>query len=114
MQRAIPQQKLGFYRYYHRQHRYHFIKLTEELESSLARRAGIKTYDRIISLNGVNIEDGTLDQLGKRFESERHLPVQMLVCSPATYEHYKANNQRLHSDLPTVQHLKPVYATSSN
>jgi len=114
MQRAIPQQLLGFSLRYHSKQRIHYIKIIEEFQWSLAHRAGIKNYDRIISLNGINILNDTLNQLSERFDTERHLPVQMLVCSPATYEHYKANNQLLHSDLPTVQHLKPVYATSSN
>jgi hypothetical protein len=114
MQRAIPQQKLGVSCDYHRQERFHYVKLTEDLQSTLAIRAGIKSYDRVISLNGVNIEHDTYDQLMERFDTDRYLPVQMLVCSPATYAHYKANNKPLLSDLPTVQQLKPVYATSSN
>ncbi len=114
MQRAIPQQLLGVYFRYHSKQRIHYIEIIEEFRSSLAQRAGIKNYDRIISLNGINILNDTPNHLDKRFDTERHLPVQMLVCSPATYEHYKVNNQLLHSDLPTVQHLQPVYATSSN
>lgn len=114
MQRAVPQQLLGVQLHYHSKQRIHYIKIVEEFQSSLARRAGIKNYDRIISLNGINILNDSHNQMNKRFDTERHLPVQMLVCSPATYEHYKANNQLLHSDLPTVQHLQPVYATSSN
>jgi hypothetical protein len=114
MQCAIPEQKLSVHFRYHRQERFHYIKLTEDLQSSLARRAGIKTYDRIITFNDVNIENDIYNQFDERFDAERHLPVEMLVCSVATYAHYKANNKLLHCDLPTVQHLKPVYATSSN
>jgi C-terminal processing protease CtpA/Prc len=114
MQRAVPEQKLGVNLRYHRQQRIHYIELTEGLPSSLAHRAGLKNYDRIISFNGINIQNGTEDQFYKRFDVERHLPVQLLVCSPATYQHYKSNNKLLHSDLPTIQRLKPVYAISSN
>jgi len=63
MQCAIPEQKLGFHFRYHRQERFHYIKLTEDLQSSLARRAGIKTYDRIITFNDVNIENDTYNQI---------------------------------------------------
>jgi C-terminal processing protease CtpA/Prc len=114
MQRAIPQQLLGVH-FYHfdGQEKIYYIQLIKDLPLSLARRAGIKEYDRIITLNGVNIEKDTFDQFRKRFKSERYLPVQMLVCSPATYAHYKDNNKPIHSDLSTVQRLKPVYATSS-
>ncbi len=114
MQRAIFQQLLGV-RFYHYDgpEKFHYIEPIKDLPLSLACRGGIKNYDRIITLNGVNIEKDTFDQFMERFKSERHLPVQMLVCSPATYAHYKDNNKSIHSDLPTVQRLKPVYATSS-
>jgi hypothetical protein len=114
MQRAIPEQKLGVFLFYHKQQRFHCIKLFDELQSSLARRAGIKSYDRLIFLNNVNIENDTAYQFWKRVDAEKHLPVNMLVCSPATYIHYKTNNKLFHVDLPTVQRLKPVYAISGN
>lgn len=113
MQRTIPEQLLGIGRYHHRQEQFHYIKLSEKFQSSLAYRAGLKNYDRIISLNGINIENDTTEKLSERFNTQLHLPVQILVCSPATYIHYKANRKLLHIDLPTVQRLKPVYALSS-
>ncbi|CAF4151847.1 unnamed protein product [Rotaria sordida] len=90
------------------------VYYVEDLPSSLARRAGLKSYDRIIFLNGVNIENDSQTQFNHRFDIDRHLPVEMLVCNPATYEHYKANQKIVHFDLPTIQRLKPIYATSSN
>ncbi|CAF4419276.1 unnamed protein product, partial [Rotaria sp. Silwood2] len=114
MQRAVPQQRIGVYFHYFAPQRFHYIKLTEDAPSSLARRAGLKNYDRIIFLNGVNIENDNYDQFYYRFDTERHLPVQMLVCSPATYEHYKTNKKLFHNDLTTIQRLKPVYATSTS
>ncbi|CAF4101217.1 unnamed protein product, partial [Rotaria sordida] len=114
MQRAIPEQLLGYFHRYFAPQRFHYIELIEDLPSSLARRAGLKSYDRIIFLNGVNVENDSRTQFGHRFDIDRHLPVEMLVCSPATYEHYKANQKIFHFDLSTIQRLKPVYATSSN
>jgi hypothetical protein len=115
MQRAIPEQFLGVLLYTNRRLKpMHYIKLIDNFQVSLAQRAGMKNYDRLITLNGVNIENDTYDQFLERFDSQFHLPVQMLVCSPATYAHYKDNNMSIHIDLPTVQRLKPVYATSSN
>ncbi|CAF1323219.1 unnamed protein product [Rotaria sp. Silwood1] len=112
MQRAISQQILGVYFLYFAPQRFHYIELAEDSPSSLARRAELKNYDRVIFLNGVNIENDTHAMFYYRFDTARHLPVQMLVCSPATYEHYKTNKKQFHLDLPTIQHLKPVYATS--
>ncbi|CAF1365576.1 unnamed protein product, partial [Rotaria sordida] len=90
------------------------VYYVEDLPSSLARRAGLKSYDRIIFLNGVNIENDSQTQFNHRFDIDRHLPVEMLVCNPATYEHYKANQKIFHFDLPTIQRLKPIYATSTS
>ncbi|CAF1358489.1 unnamed protein product [Rotaria magnacalcarata] len=104
MQRAIPQQKIGVYFLYSVPHRFHYIKLVEDFPSSLAQRAGIKSYDRVIFVNGVNIENDTSNQLDHRFDTERHLPFEMLVCSPATYEYTikltKMGNS--HTDIPVI------------
>ena len=112
MQRITPSQLIGIYRHYHKQGRFHYIKLFDDFQSSLAYRSGLRNFDRFISFNGINIEQDTLEELIKRFKTQLHLPVQMLVCSPATYQHYKSNNKTIHSNLPTVQHLKPVFDTS--
>lgn len=66
----------------------------------------------MISLNGVNIEEDTLEQFDARFDVDRHLPVQLLVCSSATYAQYKLNNLPLHIELRTVQYLQPVKGIS--
>ncbi|CAF3348109.1 unnamed protein product [Rotaria socialis] len=114
MQRAVPEQLLGVRFCYFIQQQFHYIKLNENLPSSLAHRAGLKSYDRIIFFNDVNIENENFKQFLHRFKTARHLPVQMLVCSPTTYSHYKAVGKDFHCELPTVQRLKPVYATSTS
>ncbi|CAF4330909.1 unnamed protein product, partial [Rotaria sp. Silwood2] len=111
MQNAISKERLGFSQRYHRKERFHYIKFLSDCESSLAYRAGIKNFDRIIEINGVNIEKNTPYELRKLVKTVRHLPFQILVCSSATFIHYRSNGKLLHSDLPTVQHLKPVFAT---
>ncbi|CAF3806983.1 unnamed protein product [Rotaria sp. Silwood1] len=114
MQRAIPQQKIGVSLLYFAPKQFHYVKLTADLPSSLARRAGLKNYDRIIFLNGLNIENDTHNKFYSRFDTTRHLPIQMLVCSPATYTYYKTNKKQFHINLPTIQHLTPVFATSTS
>jgi len=78
IQRAIPKQKLGFTLCYCRRESFHYIKFYDDFESSLAYRAGIRNFDRIIELNSENIENDTEPQLSHRFNIDRHLPVQML------------------------------------
>ncbi|CAF2710281.1 unnamed protein product [Rotaria sp. Silwood2] len=114
IQRAIPQQLIGVHFHYFAPQRFHYMKLIDDLPSSLAHRAGLKSYDRIIFFNDKNIENETDEQFRHRFNTERHLPVQMLVCSPATYAHYKANKKIFHCNLRTIRYLKPVYATSTS
>jgi hypothetical protein len=113
MQRLTSDQLIGIYRRFNKQNQFHYIELFEDHQTTLAYRAGIKNFDRFICLNGVNIEQETVEQITKRFKDELDLPVQILVCSPATYHHYKSNNMIIHSHLPTVQHLKPVFDRSS-
>ncbi|CAF1203501.1 unnamed protein product [Rotaria magnacalcarata] len=114
IQRTIPQQKIGVCYHYFVPQQFHYIKLAEASSPSLARRAGLKSFDRIIFLNGVNIENATSADILFRFDTARHLPVQILVCSPATYEHYKTNQKQFRLDLPSIQHVKPVFATSTS
>lgn len=108
MLRSSPSQLLGITHGYYTPQRFRFITLTDSSMSSLAYRAGIKNYDRVIAYNGLNIEADSVDQFPDRFNRDRHLPVQMLLCSPATYEHYKAHQHRIHIGLETVQYLQPV------
>lgn len=110
--RATPDQLLGIYTRYHKHEYFHFITLLEDFQSTLAYRAGVKSYDRLIEFNGVNIEDETYQQFEQRFKSQLQPPTKMLVCSPATYAQYKSHNQRIHENLPTVKHCKTIYGVT--
>ncbi|CAF1173679.1 unnamed protein product [Rotaria sordida] len=114
MQRAVPEQKLGVILRYHNQHRFYYLTWSTDSQSSLAYRAGIQNFDRVIELNGINVENDTDEQIDQRFDVRRDFPVEILVCNPSTYQHYKSNNKTLHRHLPTVQRLKPVYDTSGH
>ena len=108
MQRATPEQLMGIRFCYSRRHRLHYIRLTDASQSSLAYRAGIRNYDRIITINGINVEHETRAGLEQCYDRRRDLAVEILVCSPATYAHYKSNGMHLYCDLSSVQRLKPV------
>jgi hypothetical protein len=108
VQRVIPEQSLGISPHYHRHERFHYVKLSNDHESTLAFHAGVKSFDRIIEYNGINIEDDSAENFKKNIDDINVQFVQLLVCSPATYAHYKKNNKHLHSNLDTVKRLKPV------
>ncbi|CAF1329795.1 unnamed protein product [Adineta steineri] len=113
IQRIVSNQLIGIKRFYNKQDDFHYFILSDKSdELSLAYRSGIKNFDRFICLNGINIEHETFNEITQRFNNQLNLPLQILVCSPATYHYYKTNNIHLHSHLPTVQHLKPVFDIS--
>jgi C-terminal processing protease CtpA/Prc len=113
IQRVIPGEVLGICLHYHRHERFHYIKLSADYESTLAFRAGIKSFDRIIEYNGINIEGDSADNLKKKIDDSNNQIIQLLICSPATYAHYKTNKKHLHSNLDTVKRLKPFHDTAS-
>jgi len=113
MHRTIPTQRVGIRNWYHRQEQIVHWSLDNTLKSPLAYHAGIKDNDVLIVLNGISLENYTLDGYYARFDSTRDLPVEVLVCDWPTYLNYKNRKQTIHCNLPTVQHLKPVFATTS-
>ncbi|CAF1088073.1 unnamed protein product [Rotaria magnacalcarata] len=109
MERSTPDRLLGISIFYYRPQGFYFIKLPDDFQFTLAYRAGIKNYDRIISWNGSSLEEDTHWQFLERFDSERNLTVTLLVCSPATYQHYKSTNRNLLRDsLPNIKRLRPI------
>lgn len=112
IQRSTPDQRLGIHTMYHKHERFHYITLIKDFRSTLAYRAGLKSYDRVIELNDVNTEDESFQEFDTRFQSQKHLPTKMLVCSPATYAHYRSSNQPIRKDLPTVKRRKTIYGST--
>jgi C-terminal processing protease CtpA/Prc len=113
IQRAIPEQPLGIVLHYHRHECFHYVKLTDDYESTLAFPSGIKSFDRVIECNGINIEDDSSENFKKKIDGIGTQLFQLLVCNPATYAHYKKNNKHLHSKLDTVKCFKSVQDTAS-
>lgn len=103
-----PTIPLTTFLYYHRHERFHYIKLNNDATSTLISCTGIKSFDRIIELRSNNIENNTLDALKKKINNPGDLPFELLVCSPATYAHYKSRKKHLHHDLDTVYNVKPL------
>ena len=113
IEKVRHRQPLGIVPYYHRHERFHYVKLNDDYQSTLAFYAGIKSFDRVIECNGRNVEDDSAENFKKKIDTIGDQLFQLLVCSPATYIHYKKNNKCLHSKLDTVKHLKPVLKTAS-
>lgn len=71
-----------------------------------AARAGVKTDDRLIEINGENIEEFNHEDVQKCIYAIKYpQPLQLLVADIATYNYYKQQNKVIHSGLPSVQKL---------
>ncbi|CAF3912931.1 unnamed protein product [Rotaria magnacalcarata] len=103
---------IGINQFYHKKDHFHYIRLSTDSQTSLAYRSGMRNFDRLISFNGINIEQETPEKIAERFKKECYRPIQILVCSPATYQHYKLNNINIHANLSTVQFLEPAFDLS--
>lgn len=98
---------LATFLFYHRHERFHYIKLSNDLKSKAISRTGIRSFDRIIEFDGMNIESDTIDVLKNKLNHPSDSSFQVLVCSPATYAYYKRHKKHLYSQLSTVQKLEP-------
>jgi C-terminal processing protease CtpA/Prc len=112
MQKIIPEVVLGIFPFYHRHEGFHYVKLSDDYQSTLAFHAGIKSFDRVIECNGINIENDSAENFRKIIDNTRNQLLQLLVCNPSTYTHYKKNNKRIHSSLETVKFQRPVQDTT--
>jgi len=69
-----------------------------------AELAGIKTDDRLIEINGQNIQTFDHDQVTQRIRAVKYPePLQMLVADVPTYEYYKQQQKLIHRGLPNVK-----------
>lgn len=114
IQRSKSNELIGIYRFYNSQGNFHYVKLFDQYEETLAYQSGIRNYDRLIAINGFYIENETFEQITKRFQNESNNPIEILVSNPSTFHFYKSNQMIIHSNLPTVQHLKSIQQYSSS
>jgi hypothetical protein len=78
----------------------------ENLSYIDATLAGIKDNDRLIEINGQNIEDLDHGQVKQRFNSIKYPTlVQLLVTDVITYDYYKHQDKVIHHNLPTVKSM---------
>lgn len=69
-----------------------------------AELAGIKNDDRLIEINGQNIQTFDHEQVTQRIRSVKYpQPLQMLVANVPTYDYYKQQQKLIHRGLPNVK-----------
>ena len=74
-------------------------------KDSAAESAGLRVGDKIIEINGFNVESEDNEQV---LDQMRGLPDEMklFVMDRATYEEYKRTGVQITSSLPRVVHLR--------
>ncbi|CAF0868518.1 unnamed protein product [Didymodactylos carnosus] len=96
---------------YHKHEHYHSLMLVGH--QSLAQRAGIKNHDRLIEINGQNVEQFEHGHVTEKILqirkpdplNNRLQPLELLVCDEPTYRYYKQNNLTIHRYLRTVRRI---------
>lgn len=121
--RADATDTFGIELNYHRKEQFHSLSITpgrdNEPSSKIIRigflrllfnlvldaeLAGIKTDDRLIEINGQNIQTYDHDQVTQRIRGVKYpQPLQMLVANVPTYEYYKQQQKLIHRGLPNVR-----------
>ena len=109
IKRSTANLPVGISLHYHRHERFHYLKLVDDDSSALTKRAGLKSFDRIIEYNNINVEDYSIEELKRKIEDKINLHFQVLVCSPATYKHYKRNHKKIHYQMSTVRRRRSVH-----
>ncbi|CAH0382939.1 unnamed protein product [Bemisia tabaci] len=89
----------------------HFIGKVDE--NSPAEAAGLKTNDRIIEVNGVNVFDESHKQVVQRIEIVPD-ETKLLVVDSDTDAYFKDKNLTISSSLPNVVYLKTPDKSHSN
>lgn len=73
-----------------------------------AELAGIKTDDRLIEINGLNIQNFDHEQVTQRIRGVRYPePLEVLVADIPTYDYYKQQQKLIHRSLPNVKVMPP-------
>ncbi|CAF1418902.1 unnamed protein product, partial [Didymodactylos carnosus] len=106
MQRRRKEDTLGLIFKYHKHEKFHYLLLSSGYQETLAYRAGIKPYDRVIEFNEVNIERESSGEYEKRYDQILLKPITLLVCNPSTYAYYRQQRRSINTDLPTVKFMQ--------
>ncbi|KAF4525120.1 hypothetical protein B566_EDAN005062 [Ephemera danica] len=81
-------------------------------ENSPAEAAGLKSGDRIVEVNGVNISNENHKQVVQRIKAVAN-ETRLLVVDAEAEEYYKSKSIVIKSSLPNVKHLKSEHSRNS-
>ncbi|CAF1230905.1 unnamed protein product [Rotaria sordida] len=108
--RADSADTFGIELNYHRREQFHSLSIIpgRDNERSNAEVAGVKTDDRLIEINGQNIQNLSHEQITQRIRAIKHPdPLEVLVADVPTFEYYKQQQKLIHRGLPNVKVMPP-------
>ncbi|XP_068185997.1 Na(+)/H(+) exchange regulatory cofactor NHE-RF3 isoform X2 [Antennarius striatus] len=74
------------------------------LPGNVAHMAGVKVNDRLLEINGENVEDASHDQVVDKIKSSGD-KLMILLADEETHEHYKSKLMKIGSWLATIKYL---------
>ncbi|UJR14446.1 hypothetical protein I4U23_001443 [Adineta vaga] len=107
----------GFVIDYNQKERSHVLNIVPSCQNRLsdAELAGIKPNDRLIEINGKNIENLTNEEIKQRIHAIKYPnSLQLLVVDVPTYHYYQQQNKRIYRKLSNVCILPPNIPSPSN
>ncbi|CAF3987237.1 unnamed protein product [Rotaria sordida] len=116
--RADPTDTFGIELNYHRREQFYSLSIIpgRDNERSNAELAGVKTEDRLIEINGQNIQNLIHEQVTSRIRAIKHPdPLEVLVADVPTFEYYKQQQKLIHRGLPNVKIMpanRPMHPAS--
>ena len=108
MRLSSANRSTGILMIYHKHEQFYYVKPVDNFQNTLAAHAGVKPYDRLIEINGTNVENIADKRIIQFLMSRSGRTIQLLLCNPATFEYHKRNKRQIHSNLDTVKLMKPV------
>lgn len=82
----------------------HGLFMTEVIPGSTADRAGVKFNDRLLEVNGENVEDFSHEQVVEKIKMAGG-SVMFLLVDQATDKHYQNKQMKIGAWLATTKHL---------
>nr|XP_020465071.1 Na(+)/H(+) exchange regulatory cofactor NHE-RF3 [Monopterus albus] len=78
--------------------------MTEVIPGSVADRAGVKAKDRLVEVNGENVEDSTHDQVADKIKLAGD-SLMLLLVDAETDRYYQNRHMKIRAWLATTKHL---------
>ncbi|XP_068561005.1 Na(+)/H(+) exchange regulatory cofactor NHE-RF3 [Cebidichthys violaceus] len=79
--------------------------MTEVIKGSVADRAGVSVNDRLLEVNGENVEDSTHDQVVDKIKLAGGSSIMFLLVDEETDRHYQNKHMKTGSWLATAKYL---------